>query len=79
VPADGHRLAGLGQPGDAEVGQVGQPLVVEQDVVGLQVAVDDILAVGLVQRRGQAAVQPGDLVQGQRAVLQPLRSEPPAM
>ena len=55
-------------PGQAEVGDLGDPAV-EEDVAGFQVAMDDPLAVCRVDRRGDAAEQVDDLGGGQRAAV----------
>ena len=53
----------------AEVGDLGPPVAVEQDVGGLQVAVDDAPPMGVVNRPGHLLDQPGSLARRQWAVL----------
>ena len=77
-----ERHAGLGHPapaglagreGDAEVGDQGLA-VVQQDVLGLDVAVDHAVAVGVVERRGHFGRDPDRV--GDRELL--LAGEPVA-
>jgi hypothetical protein len=50
--------------GDAEVGEEGVAVLVEQDVGGLDIAVDDALLVGGIQGGGDLVEQEGDLLRG---------------
>ena len=63
--ADGHSGAGELLPGrrlgDPEVGQHALPELVEHDVVGLDVAVDDAALRGVAQRAAGLEQQPADL------------------
>ena len=73
VPTTDARDGGrrVQQPGDAEVGQDDPPVVAEQDVRLLDVAMDELVAMGEVERRGDAADDPLDLGERDR-LRQPL-------
>ncbi len=58
----GGRAVRLEQFGDAEVGQVGVAVLVEQDVGRFHVAVDDAVTMRRVQRGGQLLHHPGHAV-----------------
>ena len=51
------RAVGVGEPGDAEVGELGGAVVAEQDVRGLHVAVHDPSAVGVGQPFGEVGAE----------------------
>jgi hypothetical protein len=57
--------------GDAEVGEIGVPFGVEQDVAGLHIAVDDPVAVSVVQRSADLVDQLEHVIERQRALLGP--------
>ena len=57
--ADRQRAVLTGPLGQAEVGDVRASLAVEQDVRGLQVAVQEAALVGVVDGAGQGSHQPG--------------------
>jgi len=49
--------------GNVEVGDIGVVVFVEEDIAGLEVAVDDAFAVGIIQRVGETQEDVGDLIQ----------------
>jgi len=51
------RIFCLPVPGDAEIGDAGVALLVEDDILGLYVAVDDVSLVEVVEALDQAANQ----------------------
>src|SRR3712207_4981690 len=53
--------------GDAEVGYLGMPIFVEQDVVGLYVTVYHAALVGMRQAGADLLAEPGELLAGQPA------------
>lgn len=55
----GEGRAALQQLGDAEIGDVGVAVVVEEDVGRFQVAMDDAAAVGFVESRAMRALPAG--------------------
>ena len=61
--------AGLGQLGDAEVGDIGIGVGVEQDIGWLEVAVDDAQRMRPVERRGDAAENLDRLGQAEPATV----------
>ncbi len=72
-----HNRAGLGdavflvyQLGNAEVHQVGVPVLVKHNVGGLYIAVNHATAVGVVQRIGQVTQQVGYVLQRHALVFQ---------
>lgn len=70
APRKGGR--GLGNLDNAEVGQEGVAIVVEENVAGLEVAVDNASLVGMVQRRADAIQDMSCLGDGKRPFLQPV-------
>ncbi len=63
----GRAVGPVGQPGDAEIGQEGLAVLVKKDVARLHVAVDDALAVGIVEGGGDALDEGHGLGQRPRA------------
>ena len=55
-----RQVVGLGRLGQAEVGHPDVAVVVQQEVRRLDVAVEDALAVGVLQRLGHLDADPGD-------------------
>ena len=66
----GQVAVGVEDLGQAEVGDLGRSVGVEQDIGRLEVAVDDPLVVGLGDRAGQDLDQPGGLRGGPRRAVQ---------
>ena len=64
--------------GEAEVGHLHLAVGRQLDVRGLQVAVDDAVLVGLLERLGDLLRDRDRLVHGDRAALQPLRRSSPS-
>ncbi len=64
---EGRRRPHPGQFGQAEVRDLDLPVVIEQDVAGLDVAVHDALFVGVLQRRADLADDRERLARGQGA------------
>ena len=60
--------SGADQPCDAEIGQERVAVIVKDDVGGLDVAVDDPLPVGVVQRGADLQQQTGNIVPRQPAI-----------
>jgi hypothetical protein len=63
----GERPAGARELGDAEIAEVGLAVAVEEDVGRLEIAVDDALGVGGVQRLADAGQDLGRFGRGQGA------------
>ncbi len=61
-----REIVALDQLGQAEVGDPDVALGVEQEIGRLDVAMDDPLAVGVVERIGDLGTQPGDLAEVDR-------------
>ena len=66
----GHGAGIIDPLGQAEIGELGLALRVDQDVGGFQVPVDDALLMGILQVPGEVAGQTGGLLGGQRSVAQ---------
>ena len=64
-----RRRGGVEQFGDAEVGQIGVSVFVQQDVARFQVPMDDVLAMGEGQRRTDLPQQQGRFGQRPGAFL----------
>ncbi len=79
-PSAGELAVALEPPGQAEVGDVGLSFAIQQDVSGLEVAVDDAALVGVVDCSSECGNQPRRLLRGapeasQRAPLDQLHAE----
>ena len=56
-------IVSLDELGQAEIGHPDVAVGVEQEVGGLDVAVDDVLAMGIIERIGDLGSQPGDFAE----------------
>ncbi|GBD17044.1 hypothetical protein HRbin26_01957 [bacterium HR26] len=67
----GFRQAGIGEPlGDAEIGDLDRALLVHQDVLGLDVAMDEAMPVGVVERGSDLADDVGGVLDSERCLAQ---------
>ena len=68
-PVASHPIVVAEVDGQAEVGQLGDPVVRDKDVVRVDVAVDQPFALGVLQTEGHLPDEPRGVARGQRARL----------